>query len=64
MCVINDPLGQAPKSHQQCPLFSRDACFVLRYFEMRGRTDNMSEYNDHYRPGLWVGLSLLCAWTH
>ena len=50
--VINDPLGQT-HSHA-----SSEQCFLLicfSRFEKWGRTDNMCEYNDPYRPWLWVG---------
>ena len=47
--VINDPLGQ---THS---LASSGHWFVLLDFEKWGRTDDMRENNDPYRPWLWVG---------
>ena len=50
--VINDPLGQT-HSHA-----SSEHCFQLFCFfrfEKWGRTDNMCDNNDPYRPWLWVG---------
>ena len=50
--VINDLLGQ---THS---LASSEHCFLLfcfSRFEKWGRTDNMCENNDPYRPWLWVG---------
>ena len=50
--VINDPLGQ---THS---LASSENCFLLFCFvrcEKWGRTDNMCENNDPYRPWLWIG---------
>ena len=57
MRIINDPLGQthSPASsyhffHLNLVLF----CEILKSGE--GRTDNMCENSDHYRPWLGVGL--------
>ena len=58
--VINDPLSQT-HSHA-----SSEHCFLLFCFarsekwgrtdeRMNGRTDNIFENNDYYRPWLWVG---------
>ena len=46
--LINDPFGQ-PTVPPAVKI-----CFVLVDIEkLGGRTDNMCEYSDHYRPGLW-----------
>ena len=47
--VINDPLGQPT-----VPAGS-DCRWILKFCAGRpaGRTDNMCENSDHYRPGLW-----------
>ena len=50
--VINDPLGQTNSNS----LVSSDHCFscfiLLDLKSWDGRTDNMCESNDHYRPWL------------
>ena len=44
-----------PQSRQLWTLFLLEICFVLLDLEKWGRTDNMCDNNDHYRPWLWVG---------
>ena len=52
--VINDPLGQPTVTA------GSDFHLMLKFWDGLmfgdGRTDNMCENSDHYRPGLWVGL--------
>ena len=58
--VINDPLGQPT-----VPAGS-DCRLILKFCAGRtdGRTDNMCENNEHYRPGLWLASWINYKYFH
>ena len=48
--VINDPLGE---THS---LASSKHCFRLKKVGTDELMDDMCKNNDHYQPGMWIGL--------
>ena len=51
--VINDPLGQPTVPAGSDCRWILKFCAGRTYRRTDGRTDNMCENSDHYRPGLW-----------